>query len=151
MKNQYKNQYKKRYKNQYNTSQRTRLTEYLKSHSDEELTSEQILIGVGAEFIGKSTVYRLISKMCANGELVRSGGSDGKKTFYRYVNTELDCGEHFHLKCVGCGKIKHLECGLMKKLEIHIEKEHGFMLDPGLTVIYGVCAECSDKRNGETK
>ncbi len=134
-------------KNIYKTSQREILLYFLRAHRDEEFSTEEITGALCGEAIGKSTVYRLISKLCEDGEVLRTRGAGGKKILYRYIDKEHACDEHFHLKCRGCGKIIHLDCELMSEFTEHIAGEHGFRLDPKSTVINGVCLECEKKEN----
>ncbi len=132
-------------KNVYRTSQREILLDFLRAHPDKEFATEEITGALCGEAIGKSTVYRLISKLCEDGDVLRTHGEGGKKILYRYIDKDNSCDEHFHLKCRGCGKIIHLDCELMAELEEHIAGEHGFRLDPKSTVINGVCLECEKK------
>ena len=134
-------------KNVYKTSQREILLSFLRSHPDTEFSTEQITDAICGEAIGKSTVYRLISKLCDDGDILRTRGENGKKSLYRYIDKEHACDEHFHLKCRDCGKIIHLECELMEEIGRHIAGEHGFRLDPRSTVINGICAECEKREN----
>lgn len=136
-------------KNTYNTVQRKRLTDYLEKNCDREIPSSEIIAAVSGNVAGKSTVYRLIGKLCDDGELIRTVGNDGKSVFYRYVSRANACNEHFHLKCEECGKIIHLNCDLMEKFCAHMEKDHGFILDPCSTVICGVCSECKKRMDGK--
>ncbi|MGN1095992.1 MAG: Fur family transcriptional regulator [Eubacteriales bacterium] len=136
-------------KNIYNTAQRELLTEFLALHRDEELSTDDITEAICGDAIGKSTVYRLISKLCEDGEVIRTRGKGGKRILYRYIDKSHACDMHFHLKCRECGKIIHLECNHMDELAGHIAKEHGFILDPKSTVIYGMCRECLEKEDAE--
>ena len=133
----------------YKTSQSEILLSFLRAHPDEEFSTEEITVALAGEAIGKSTVYRLISKLCERGEILRTRGENGKKILYRYIDKSHDCDEHFHLKCRDCGKIIHLDCGLMDELKTHIAGEHGFRLDARSTVINGVCAECEEREREE--
>ena len=45
-------------------------------------------------------------------------------------------------KCVSCGKLLHLNCGMSEELLEHIEEVHRFKVDNGATVLYGLCADC---------
>ena len=139
----------KKEKNIYKTSQSEILLGFLRAHPDEEFSTEEITCALEGEAIGKSTVYRLISKLCARGEILRTRGENGKRILYRYIDKSHDCDEHFHLKCRDCGKIIHLDCDLMEELRSHIAGEHGFRLDARSTVINGVCAECEEKERAE--
>ncbi|MBQ7291509.1 MAG: transcriptional repressor [Clostridia bacterium] len=136
-------------KNIYKTSQRELLLDFLRSHPDEEFSTEEITGALCGKAIGKSTVYRLISKLCEDGDVLRTRGAGGKKILYRYIDKSHACDEHFHLKCRDCGKIIHLDCDFMAELEGHIAGAHGFRLDPKSTVINGICAECEKKESIE--
>ena len=136
-------------KNVYKTSQREILLGFLREHRDEEFSTEEITCALEGKSIGKSTVYRLISKLCEDGDVLRTRGENGKKILYRYIDKAHECDAHFHLKCRGCGKIIHLDCDFMEELKKHIAGEHGFRPDPRSTVINGVCAECEERERKE--
>ena len=61
---------------------------------------------------------------------------------YQYIG-ETDCRQHFHLKCLSCGKLTHLRCGMSQELLAHIREEHGFRVDSGRSILYGLCRECA--------
>jgi Fur family ferric uptake transcriptional regulator len=136
-------------KSSYRTNQKNILIDFLRSNPDKEFSTDQIAEVICGKGIGKSTVYRLISKLCDDGEILRTHADNGKKSLYRYIDKDHSCDEHFHLKCRDCGKIIHLECGLVKELGKHIEAEHGFHLDIRSTVINGVCEDCERKENAQ--
>ena len=77
--------------------------------------------------VGETTVYRTLEKMAAEGDVRRYDG-------------------HVHLRCLRCGALEHLDCGFIRRMEAHIEKEHGFTLDSGRTVLYGLCGRCGKER-----
>jgi Fur family ferric uptake transcriptional regulator len=56
-----------------------------------------------------------------------------------------DCGEHYHLKCVGCGQLIHLECEYLEKLDSHVKSQHNFRVDHSKTVLYGCCGNCTNE------
>ena len=135
-------------KNVYRTSQREILLDFLSAHPDKEFTVDQITEAICGDAIGKSTVYRIISRLCDDGDILRTRGAGGKKILYRSIDKVNECHAHFHLKCLNCGKLIHLDCDFMDELGRHIAGEHGFRLDPRSTVINGVCAECEKRENG---
>ena len=90
--------------------------------------------------VGLSTVYRQLEQLVNEGAVKKFLTGDGSACF-QFVGEE-GCGSHFHLKCEQCGKLIHLQCRTMDRLSEHILAEHGFLSDPGRTVVYGVCAEC---------
>ena len=62
-------------------------------------------------------------------------------TYYQYNDTAV-CSEHYHLKCIKCGGIIHLDCSFMINMEQHIEENHNFWVDNSKTIIYGICEKC---------
>ena len=65
---------------------------------------------------------------------------------YEYIGTDhCSSGKCYHMKCETCGKLIHLSCDEINEFFEHVEKEHGFMLDPKRTVFYGICDDCSKK------
>ena len=95
--------------------------------------------------IGESTVYRLIKKLTEDGEIRRFHGKNGKAVVYQFAGKSAHCDAHFHLKCSDCGQLFHLDCGLVKDFEAHMDSHHGFFIDHTKTVIYGTCAHCHKK------
>ena len=53
---------------------------------------------------------------------------------------------HWIQEHLRCGALEHLDCGFIRRMEAHIEKEHGFTLDSGRTVLYGLCGRCGKER-----
>ena len=58
------------------------------------------------------------------------------------VGNKEECAVHFHLKCITCKKLIHLNCDFMNGIEQHILKEHHFQVDSSRTVFYGQCEDC---------
>ncbi len=127
----------------YNTKQKQILINYLKANKNRHLSVAEIADGVKNSGVGKSTVYRKITELCDMGELRRFRGADGKSVVYQYMDSSKDCRNHFHLKCTGCGALQHLDCESVMVLNRHIKEQHGFQVDMGTTVIYGLCSTCS--------
>ena len=74
---------------------------------------------------------------------VRKYSFDGKTcACFQYIDEEQSCHNHFHLKCLNCGKLIHLNCDHLAEISSHIAEHHGFLIDSSQTVFYGVCAEC---------
>ncbi len=131
----------------YNTKQKSAIIEQIKEIGDNHFTIDSLcetLIKNG-ETVGRTTIYRLLEKLSDEGVLRKFIMPQGESTCYQYVGQQNHCNEHFHLKCEKCGKLIHIECDEMNQLAGHIEKHHGFLLNPLKTVIYGICEECSSK------
>ena len=133
-------------KQQYRTAGREALVEFLSSHPDRQMTADEIYTAVtGITQVGKSSVYRQLSLLCAE-ESVRRFHSDAQgKDVYQYVGKGCDCRNHFHEKCIECGRVVHLDCHATAEFVAHLAGEHGFSVDCGKTILYGVCAECREK------
>lgn len=127
----------------YNTKQKKQLADFFKNNTSKQLSVNEIVMGICPNGSGKSTVYRLISKMVEDGTLIRLRGDDGKSILYQYAGEETGCAEHFHLKCTECGKLIHLDCDLFDKVGNHIKDEHQFIIDTRKTVLYGLCTDCN--------
>ena len=125
---------------EYNTRALSLVLDCLKANEGTPLSAEEItekLLSRG-EQIGKTTVYRNLEKLLKK-ELIGSYKNDNT-TRYCFCG-ERD--EHIHIICQGCGKLSHLECSHIRELEGHIASSHGFTLDRGKTVLYGLCGECA--------
>ena len=90
--------------------------------------------------IGKVTVYRRVEKLLEEG-VIRRFTDEGSAAYYMLVERN-DCNRHFHLKCVKCGDITHLDCNEMNGIFRHVKEEHKFSINPCITVLYGLCERC---------
>ena len=130
----------------YQTAGLRHLTAYLRRVASEPPKSaEEIFSAMEKEGIapGRSSVYRMLSALCLEGEVRKFRVTDGHT--YQYVGAARDCEGHLHLQCLVCGGVTHLECACSDELTEHIFREHGFSVHRGKSVIYGVCAACAGK------
>lgn len=127
---------------QYKTEGREKLISFLSQNPDKHFTAEEICRAVHGGTAAQSSVYRHLTELCA-GDVVRKFRDEETAKFrYQYVGDACDCRNHFHAKCVICGKIEHLDCGDSAEFATHLLKEHGFSIDCGQSLLYGVCAAC---------
>ena len=129
-------------KNTYNSKGRNSLLDFFKNSSETEIAISVIVKALKSEGVGESTVYRQVARLCDEGVLNRVNGKDSKSVLYRFIDKENGCDNHFHLKCTSCGNITHLNCDKTGGFKSHIEDHHGFSVDFGHTVIYGICKDC---------
>lgn len=125
----------------YKTAGREKLIEFLSGNPDRHFTAEEIcnaVHGGGAQ----SSVYRHLSELCAKDVVRKFRDEETAKTRYQYVGEACDCRNHFHAKCLRCGRIEHLDCGDSVDFAAHLLDEHGFRIDCGQSMLYGVCARC---------
>ena len=135
----------------YKTEGKTRLLTFLQTHPDQQFTAEEIGAQLhraageanpGTVPTGQSSLYRQLAALCADGT-VRKYRIEGQNSFvYQYMG-ETDCGHHFHLKCLACGRLVHLRCSMSQDLLGHIQEEHGFRVDSGRSILYGLCRACA--------
>ena len=131
----------------YKTPGRQRLLDFLESSPDRQFTVDELRekldsMTAGENKTRKSTLYRHLSELCAEGT-VRKYRSDTQSAYvYQYVG-QGDCCHHFHLKCVTCGDLIHLECAVSEELLTHISAHHGFEVDSGRSILYGLCKACA--------
>ncbi len=125
--------------NQYNTKQKNIILEYLKS-TPEHTTAAGIVSALRkkGENIGTATVYRQLEKMVDAG-LVKKYITN-KGACFQYSGEA--CGDHFHLKCINCQTLFHVDCDFLSGLAPHILEHHGFIVDNRRTVMYGICSNC---------
>ncbi|MBQ9785744.1 MAG: transcriptional repressor [Clostridia bacterium] len=127
----------------YQTPGRVALTDFLELHPDRQYTADELYAAVRERAeVGKSTVYRLLAELCRD-EVVRKFRSETRQSnVYQYIGTTCDCRDHFHEKCVKCGAVYHLDCHATSEFIHHLFAEHGFWVDCGQTILYGVCSIC---------
>ena len=133
----------------YNTPGRARLAAYLRDTATlPPQSAEEIYLGLcatGEQAPGRSSVYRMLGTLCERGEVKRFSAENGFA--YQYVGAR-DCGGHFHLQCTACGGVTHLECDCGNGIA-QLLGAHGFVVDRGRSVLYGLCKLCRDGGRGE--
>lgn len=132
----------------YNTKQKQLVLELVFKNSDTQLTCDEIvsLLNENGTPVGKTTVYRQLERLVADGKIKKIFSPESKSYIYQYIDESLNCAEHMHLRCRGCGKYVHLGCDFMSKVNEHIFVHHDFIVDNSHTEIVGLCRECSLKR-----
>ena len=136
-------------KKNYKTAGKQALIDFLARNPDRQFTTEELCFAVnGDSESGKSSVYRHLTELCAC-ETVRKFRNESRKcAVYQYVGKECDCGNHFHEKCTRCGVIRHLDCDDSVAFAEHLLKVHGFAVDRGQSILYGLCAACRASMGG---
>ncbi len=135
-------------KKQYQTRGRVLLEAHLADMARTPRTAQEIYHSLknNQDAPGKSSVYRMLSELCEAGVVKRHRlPPPAQGHAYQYVGNAHHCDAHFHLHCLQCGSVWHLECGCSTEIAEHLQKAHGFCTDRGRSVLYGVCAECGKK------
>ncbi|MGN0613875.1 MAG: Fur family transcriptional regulator [Porcipelethomonas sp.] len=128
----------------YKTRQKEIILNLFKENKDRHLTAAEIVnhINSSTEKIGTATVYRYLDKLVSSGVIRKYFLDDKSSACYQYIEENEECHEHFHLKCLECGALIHIDCDYMKSLGEHILSGHGFKIDNSRTVLYGRCKNC---------
>ena len=133
----------------YNTEKRTEILDFLSQNNGQAFSAEDICSAILKDGKGKSTVYRLISKLVEEGLLKRITDEKTRHVTYGYFRNSA-CSEHLHLKCKGCGKLIHLDEETTHSLGIKISNSLGFTIDEG-ALLYGRCELCVCSLSQEEK
>ncbi len=133
----------------YKTTGKTQLISFFSSHPDTQYTVDELHAALTEAYPdaytgkggGKSSLYRRLSALIEEGT-VRKFRDDTQASYvYQYVACGA-CSHHFHLKCLSCGKLEHLDCVISDQLLAHISADHHFCIDRGRSILYGLCAAC---------
>lgn len=131
----------------YRTEQKKLLLAYLSLHADEVFTLRAISDTLSACGIGKSTVYRLVSRLVEEGR-VRRFAREGGGVAYQYLAGD-DCLLHLHLRCTQCGRVTHLSEKESDMIGRTVLGSHRFKLDEGKTLLLGLCEQCLSNEEKE--
>ena len=126
---------------QYETAQRKILLDFLDKHSDEGLSSAEIINYLGSLGISKSAVYRNLASLEGDGKIRRFVKNGEKTAYYNYVDSD-HCRGKIHISCIKCGRTSHISSEVADNIVKSIEKEDDFSLDKSETVLYGLCKDC---------
>ncbi len=134
---------------QYKTKQRELILNLLIENKNVHLTADEILdrLKFQGNAVGKSTVYRYLDRLVKQGLIRRYVLEEGTSSCYQYRDKTLPCDSHFHLKCLDCGKLVHLDCTFLQNIEEHVLQEHHFQIDNCKTVFYGICDQCAQNKS----
>lgn len=126
----------------YNTKQRASLLRVFEENRDKCFSAKELIRSPEIN-LGEATVYRALSKFVEEGKIKKYISSDSDGAMYQYNDRNSQCNSHFHLKCIECGVLIHMDCHLMDSIKEHIKKEHFFTVDNAKTTLYGVCDKCN--------
>lgn len=133
-------------KKAYHTRQHEQLLAYFCEHPHESFSARDIIEHSGLE-LGEATVYRLLTRLTRDGQLVRSIPEGGGGSVYT-VSPESACSGHIHLKCTGCSEVICADSSVLGDFSGRLSDELSFSVDSSRTTIYGLCASCRRKRAG---
>lgn len=134
---------------QYATKQQVCVREFMDAHEHMALTIDEISSGLSeaGHAIGRATLYRALERMTADGLCIQVPDSDlGLTRYCRIADREGSA-----LVCLSCHKAIPISCQGFTDFKEHIAEDHGFLLVPQRTVLFGMCQACCGKDKGLTK
>jgi Fur family ferric uptake transcriptional regulator len=128
---------------EYNTEQKKLLLDFLEKNHDSSYTIEEITNELKARgaTVGKSTVYRLMTRLVEEKRVKRQLSDGSRKAIYR-ITLDSHCHNHLHLQCIKCGKVLHLDEEVSDKLLDTVKQINNFSVSEEDTVLMGKCADC---------
>lgn len=125
-----------------NTIQRT-LTLQAVQRLHDHPTADEVYEEVSAEYpsISRGTVYRNLNQLAEDGfisERKVPGGAD------RFDHSTTD---HYHVRCVQCGRIYDVDMDFISDLEGSIRDSHGFRFLGYDLMFKGICPSCLETEN----
>ena len=137
-------------KGEYNTKQKAQVLSYLEENAARHITAAELVHALTEHGtpVGAATVYRQLERLEAQGLVRRYTLDDRGSACWQYGGAEAKagtCHSHFHLKCVQCGVLVHLDCDHLAEITAHVKASHGFTIDPARTTCYGVCDACANQ------
>lgn len=86
--------------------------------------------------ISRATVYRNLNELAKSGEIKKVETPEGADRF------DHQCFEHYHIRCLKCGKIFDVDMEYIKDLEKTIQNIQGFELKGHDIMFKGICPLC---------
>lgn len=133
---------------QYNTAQRQAIIDCL-SEAGSHMTASAVrtALAEGGRKVSSATVYRQLEKLVLEGVVVKSQPIGEKSACFELLDKTACVPERcYHMKCLSCGKLIHLNCEEIDSLCAHMLAKHGFRLDMLSTVLFGMCEACAKER-----
>ena len=116
----------------YQTKQMKQILSYLQTVEGTHVTVADVCCYFKEQgiTIGTTTVYRNLEKMVEQGMVAKYNVDGTSSACFEYLGAEEHCHKTscFHCKCEKCGKLIHLHCEDVVKLEQHLMYSHGFRM-----------------------
>lgn len=87
--------------------------------------------------ISRGTVYRNLNLLSDIGEILKLEMPSGADRF------DHICHEHYHTRCIKCGRVFDVEMDFIADLETNIKDTHGFKFTGHDIIFKGICPECN--------
>lgn len=101
-------------------------------------TADEVYEEVAAEHssISRGTIYRNLNQLAEDGEIRILRVPDGADRFDHVP------GEHYHVRCIRCGRVYDVDMDYIPDLEKSIRDSHGFQFLGHDLMFRGICPAC---------
>lgn len=89
--------------------------------------------------ISLGTVYRNLKKLAAEGLIreIHTGGTGG-----HVARFDGNTGRHYHIRCLGCGRVNDLPISVDTRLEEEAGKAMNYRILGHQVEVHGLCPQC---------
>jgi Fe2+ or Zn2+ uptake regulation protein len=124
--------------NKRSTTQRALVLETVKELR-RHVTADEVYDTISKKYphISRGTVYRNLNLLSTSGEIRKVEMPSGADRFDHL------CHEHYHARCVKCGKVFDMDMEYIADLEKYIKDTHGFEITGHDVIFKGICPECN--------
>jgi len=125
------------------SKQREAIKTFLRDRKDHP-TADTVYMGVKSVCpnISLGTVYRNLTLLAENGEILKLNVGDGTDRF------DPDTSPHHHFLCQQCGRVTDLSLPGIPPLEKMVEHESGNTVKASVIYFYGTCKKCMSMCEG---
>lgn len=105
------------------------------------VTAEEVYDYIKTDYptIGKGTVYRNLGILADEKKIRRVEIPGGADCF------DFTLKKHYHIRCIGCGKVFDVDMDEIKTLDSFIHDRHGMKFLDYDIVFKGICKDCQNK------
>jgi Fur family peroxide stress response transcriptional regulator len=121
------------------TEQRAAVYRHLRANTRHP-TADEVFTAVRAQIndISLATVYKALETLVSCGLAAKLTYGDGSARY------DPRTDEHFHARCLACGKVRDVHSHSISGTLPHIEPNDGFRIEGYRLEVVGHCADCAD-------
>ncbi len=131
------------------TTQRQVILQAFLDSQENHMSAEDVFTVVRKTYpdIGLATVYRALELFTALDLLKKLDFGDGRSRYE--INDHNLSHSHYHLICLGCGRVTEFSYDFLSEVKDKIRKDNGFEIVDYQLKFYGYCKDCEKKKNQE--
>ncbi|MBI3562154.1 MAG: ferric iron uptake transcriptional regulator [Gammaproteobacteria bacterium] len=125
------------------TVPRIKILHILENSQRRHMSAEEVykMLLESGDDIGLATVYRVLTQFEQAGMVKRHHFETGQAVF------EIEHGTHHdHILCVKCGRVDEFVDETIEQRQRAIAQQKGYAMTDHSLYIYGICAQCQQKK-----